>query len=170
MGQRHRDLGEHRRPILANPERRAAVCQVGVKETGAQLWLLVAEGRRPVKCTEEVGLDDALRRPLAHHRRARCELQAEASITNVPIGEALVRPRLHVACPFRVLALAERAEYPAVVEEGRADEATDREGRTLTQLDHLLSGGGSRARHDQDDSDGRSSERCHSHSHDIPLS
>src|SRR5439155_9466929 len=140
--QRHRYLAEQRRPILANPERRAAVCQVGVKETGAQLWLLVAEARRPVKCTEEVGLDDALRRPLAHHRRARCELQAEASITNVPIGEALVRPRLHVARQFRDLALAERADYPADVEVGRAEAAPGRTGRSPTALAHLATGGG----------------------------
>ena len=165
VNQGNRHLGEQRRPVLADPQGGAAVREVGIGQAGSQPGLLVTEGRE-VLAAEEIGLDHAPGGP-GPQDRLTPEVEAEAGVPDVAVGEGFVGRELGLGGPFRVLSLAEAAEALAVREERGVDEAADGERLARPQFEHFLGGGGTRFPEHQGDCD--PGEPPGRRSHGLPL-
>jgi len=104
--QRDGHLAEHRRPELADPQRRAAIRQIDECETDAELRLLIPErgakaaGNAPKKSASIVALGDHF----AEHRRT-VEGKVDARVPDVAVEDTLVEAGLGQGrplafCPF----------------------------------------------------------------------
>src|SRR5437588_8200442 len=128
MDQRDRNIGiEERSPELTDPQGRAAVREVHERVPDPELRLLVSVRRHTVEGAEEVGLDRGPWGPLSEGRRG-VEGEVEAGVPDVAVDDSLVDAGL-VGWSGRnlgILALPEKAEQPAVVEQRRFDESADR--------------------------------------------